>query len=110
MQEVLFKVWTRLGPASLRDPVPYLYQAVRNQCLMVLRRERRWNETGIEAGVALPAPAQDDDEGFDLRDARRRRQWDSRIGCGLGPVPYDSGWRPSSEELLQLPHHHAATL
>lgn len=69
VQEVLFKVWTRQDPANLRDQVPYLYQAVRNQCFMVLRHDRRWDETGIESGALLPASTQQDAEVFDLRDA-----------------------------------------
>ncbi len=49
VQDVLYKVWSRRSIETIQDPVPYLYQAVRNQCLMALRRERRWNTTAIDA-------------------------------------------------------------
>jgi len=40
VQEALFKCWRRRASINARDPLPYLYQAVRNECLMILRRER----------------------------------------------------------------------
>lgn len=40
VQEALFKSWRRRESIHLADPLPYLYQAVRNECLMILRRER----------------------------------------------------------------------
>ena len=42
VQEVFLKVWERRAGPPLQDPLAYLYQAVRNQCLMALNRERRW--------------------------------------------------------------------
>ncbi len=48
VQDVFLKVWDRRAGPPLQDPLAYLYQALRNQCLMALRRERRWNQVEIE--------------------------------------------------------------
>lgn len=56
VQEVLLKVWRRRRAVNLADPLPYLYQAVRNECLMALRRRRRWAMTALDAEeIAAPA-------------------------------------------------------
>jgi RNA polymerase sigma-70 factor (ECF subfamily) len=67
VQEVLYKIWDRRTIENVRDPVPYLYQAVRNQCLMVLRSERRWHTTEVEIGTLVHDTADDDADLFDLQ-------------------------------------------
>jgi RNA polymerase sigma-70 factor (ECF subfamily) len=65
VQEVLLKVWERGLAQTLPDPLPYLYQATRNQCLMVLRHQRRWQLTDLsKERLAAPeaADAGDPDE------------------------------------------------
>lgn len=49
VQEVLLKVWRRREVVNIDDPLPYLYHSVRNECLMVLRRRRRWAMTDLDA-------------------------------------------------------------
>lgn len=58
VQEVLLKVWRRRETIRMDDPLPYLYQAVRNECVMALRRRRRWVMTELDtesSDAALPA-------------------------------------------------------
>jgi RNA polymerase sigma-70 factor (ECF subfamily) len=61
VQEIFLWVWDHRSEVQLRDPLPYLYQALRNRCLMALRRTRRWREvdfdTEDEAAFAQPAGA-----------------------------------------------------
>jgi RNA polymerase sigma-70 factor (ECF subfamily) len=49
VQEVLLKVWRRREVVNLANPLPYLYHAVRNECLMALRRRRRWAMSDLDA-------------------------------------------------------------
>lgn len=48
VQEVLLKAWQRRAVLRQADPLPYLYRAVRNECLMALRRRRRWVMTALD--------------------------------------------------------------
>lgn len=77
VQEVLLKVWQRRDLIRMADPLPYLYQAVRNQCVMALRRNRRWTMTELDsdrpAGVGAGAGTyQPDEMPADLADAVAR--------------------------------------
>jgi RNA polymerase sigma-70 factor (ECF subfamily) len=72
VQDVLCKVWSARIAGGLQDPVPYLYRAVRNQCLMVLRRERRWKTIDIEAAELPHDISLEDRDLFDLQDAIAR--------------------------------------
>ena len=40
VQEALWKSWRRRESITAQDPLPYLYQAVRKECLMILRKQR----------------------------------------------------------------------
>jgi len=71
VQEVLLKVWRRRKAVNLADPLPYLYQAVRNECLMALRRRRRWAMTGLDA-EEIEAPAGEGEAAVDLQAAITR--------------------------------------
>src|SRR5689334_10551671 len=54
VQEVFTRLWERGDELALRDPLPYLYRAVRNRAVLHLRRERvrrRWQE---QASSDLP--------------------------------------------------------
>lgn len=55
VQEVLLKVWRRREMLRMDDPLPYLYQAVRNECLMMLRRRQRWVMTELDTESLSPA-------------------------------------------------------
>jgi RNA polymerase sigma-70 factor (ECF subfamily) len=68
VQEVLLKVWERGLATTLADPLSYLYQATRNECLMVLRHRRRWRFMDLTAHP-LPA-AERADAGADPDDVR----------------------------------------
>ena len=56
VQEVLLKVWQRRDVVNLDDPLPYLYQAVRNECFMVLRQRRCWGMTDLDAQILEASP------------------------------------------------------
>lgn len=71
VQEVLLKVWRRREAVNLADPLPYLYQAVRNECLMALRRRRRWAMTELDV-EHLEAPADEGEPAADLQAAITR--------------------------------------
>jgi RNA polymerase sigma-70 factor (ECF subfamily) len=72
VQEVFLKVWERRAGPPLQDPLAYLYQAVRNQCLMVLNRERRWNQVEIEDEVVANVLEPQVDDAEDLASAAAR--------------------------------------
>ena len=72
VQEVLFKMWSRRAVENLHDPVPYLYRAVRNQCLMALRHQRRWKTTEIGVHDLVHDASSHDRELFDLEEAIAR--------------------------------------
>jgi len=72
VQEVLCKIWTRRTIENVRDPIPYLYRAVRNQCLMVLRSERRWNTAELEAETMVSDTTPEASDLLDLQRAIAR--------------------------------------
>jgi RNA polymerase sigma-70 factor (ECF subfamily) len=62
VQQVLFKVWKRKAPLNFDEPLPYLYQAVRNECLMALRQQGRRDAAVLrmpEGGTASADPVDD---------------------------------------------------
>ncbi len=69
VQEVLLKVWERGSARPLVDPLAYLYQATRNECLMVLRHRRRWQLTDVDAEPLTAAQSADDVDPDDVRAA-----------------------------------------
>ena len=69
VQEVLLKVWQRVAHLDFTDPLPYLYQAVRNQCLMVIRHRQRWRTTGLDSLPYLGVKAETTVEERELREA-----------------------------------------
>ncbi len=77
VQEVLLKVWRRRQALNLADPLPYLYQAVRNECLMALRRRRRWAMTALDA-QEIEAPTGEGETAADLQAA---------ITCAVAALP-----------------------
>jgi RNA polymerase sigma-70 factor (ECF subfamily) len=58
VQDVLLRIWRRREGFDLRDPLPYLYQAVRNQAASYRRqhgvRERWRNRVSCEAPKVAP--------------------------------------------------------
>jgi RNA polymerase sigma-70 factor (ECF subfamily) len=72
VQEVLLKIWRRRDVLDLNDPLPYLYHAVRNECLMALRCRRRWDMTDLDTQpLESQSPAPDADTA-DLQAAIKR--------------------------------------
>lgn len=69
VQEVLLKIWRRRDVLDLNDPLPYLYHAVRNECLMALRRRRRWDMTDLDTQPLESPSAAPDAEIADLQAA-----------------------------------------
>lgn len=69
VQEVFLKVWSLRSGLSMRDPQAYLYQALRNQCLMAVRRERRWNEVDLDQDVVSLGLPPEGHEAADLEAA-----------------------------------------
>lgn len=71
VQEALLKSWARRESINLQDPLPYLYQAVRNQCLMAVRRDRRWVDSRrVPATDEAQAPAADRTEALEAAVSR----------------------------------------
>lgn len=48
VQGALLKVWRRGGALDLDAPLPFLFRAVRNQCITELRRQRRWHDVELD--------------------------------------------------------------
>lgn len=69
VQEVLLKVWERRLAGTLAEPLAYLYQATRNECLMALRHRRRWQLTDVDAERLTAARSADDADSDDVRAA-----------------------------------------
>src|SRR5262245_7573491 len=57
VQEALFKAWRRRLTIDLSDPLPYLFRAVRNQCISVLRQRARWREVKLDPASAADRQA-----------------------------------------------------
>jgi RNA polymerase sigma-70 factor (ECF subfamily) len=66
VQQVLFKIWKRRLPLNFEEPLPYLYQAVRNQCLIPLRREARRGDTALRAAHDIADSGSDPAEQAEL--------------------------------------------
>jgi RNA polymerase sigma-70 factor (ECF subfamily) len=56
VQAALLNAWRQRMVLELPDPLPYLFRAVRNECVSTIRRRQRWHEVEL------------DTEGPDLRD------------------------------------------
>jgi len=48
VQEALLKVWRQGNAVDLDNLLPYLFRAVRNQCITALRRRRRWRDVALD--------------------------------------------------------------
>ena len=72
VQAVLLKVWQRREAVRMEDALPYLYQAVRNECFMALRRRRRWVMTDIATETTPAAVEHPSDSPNDLAAAAAR--------------------------------------
>ncbi len=60
VQAALLKDWRHRLALQLSDPLPYLFRAVRNQCIIALRRRTRWREVDLESESPLASgPASD---------------------------------------------------
>jgi RNA polymerase sigma-70 factor, ECF subfamily len=67
VQDVLFRIWHRRPSIDPSAPLPYLYQAVKHECLMALRREGRRQERDLTA--TAQSATQSPDESADVRQA-----------------------------------------
>jgi RNA polymerase sigma-70 factor, ECF subfamily len=73
VQEALFKAWRQRMAIDLSDPLPYLFRAVRNQCISVLRQRARWREVELDQhGAAGGVPADQGLEATELEAAVRQ--------------------------------------
>ena len=69
VQDVFARIWHRREQFDIRDPLPYLYQAVRNRVVMHARRQRlhdRWWEGAAREQDAGSADAATEAECADL--------------------------------------------
>jgi RNA polymerase sigma-70 factor (ECF subfamily) len=83
VQEVFLKVWDRRAGPPLLDPLAYLYLAVRHQCLMVLRRARRWREVDIDDEAVVAPLDPEAGDATDLASAAARAVNDLPERCRL---------------------------
>jgi RNA polymerase sigma-70 factor (ECF subfamily) len=69
VQDVLIGIWERADRFDYRDPLPYLYQAVRNRAVSHLRRARvrdHWRARAAAEGTAGAAAPSAGDGGAEL--------------------------------------------
>ncbi len=69
VQQVFCKIWKRKAQLNFDEPLPYLYQAVRNECLMALRQQGRREAAGLRIAEERTASASESVEDAELQAA-----------------------------------------
>jgi RNA polymerase sigma-70 factor, ECF subfamily len=59
VQDALFKSWRQRMAIDLSDPLPYLFRAVRNECISALRRRGRWRQVELDPNASTTGRAAD---------------------------------------------------